>query len=372
MFVTVLIAIGIVVVIFLVTGITLIYKGYTQTPDPLKVVAKDEYQKVQDELQRTKEEEGQLKLRLDSVAVRLQETKDKLLDEQKLQESLQVAQSSGQKQQELLSHMEVEKRFLAQKADAQAQEAIGVLNNLLAENEQLHKAIQEAENRVDPKDIAKLNTLNQTLREQIDQHLGKIKTLEVSLSHKEDEVQSKLNQADVLINNLSSQNQKLKEGLQQVTEKISTVEEEFQRANATQRDAQTQAKEAQEQLAAATDRMRELEKEINILREDKSGNVTHIQELENALAEHQKKFAALSETVKSQQANTQATSTAQVQWQEEKTGLEQTLAKLQSVNEELISKEKILLFQITKSRAQAQGLEKICAALKEQLDSKSI
>jgi len=51
--------------------------------------------------------------------------------------------------------------------------------------------------------------------------------------------------------------------------------------------------------------------------------------------------------------------------------LEQNSQELNEFNQRLIEKERILLYELTKSKAQSMGLEKICADFKIQIDELS-
>jgi chromosome segregation ATPase len=357
------------VVILFVVGITLIYRGYAQTPDLENVIAKEEHTKVQEDLLKAKQDQEQLKVQLDSMAIRLEETKDKILESQKLKESLVTLTAQDKELNEIVVSLKNEKQVLFGKADSQAQGAVEVINSLLSENETLKKELERSENKVDPEDVAKLNTINQELREQLAQQMAKLKELQESLSKREGQTEEKLGQADETIQSLSSENQKLKGGLEEITKKIVTVEQEFLQAENAQRDTATQLSEAQNLLRDAQARMGQFEKDAELLKLGKEENIKQIAALQATLAQQQEYLSEKINPLATDPPDRQAPEIAK--WQQEKTALEQSLNELRIVNNKLLEREKVLLFQLTKNRTQAMGLEKICAAYKEQIERQS-
>ena len=67
----------------------------------------------------------------------------------------------------------------------------------------------------------------------------------------------------------------------------------------------------------------------------------------------------------------ESNSAGQESWSQEKKQLEQHLRQLKDFNTNLLEKEKMIQMELTKSRTQAKGLEKICEEFKRQLEKSS-
>lgn len=358
-----------VVIILFVLGVTLIYKGYTSTPDPLKVVAKEDFTKLQEESEQAHQEQQQLKLQLDAMAVRLEEAKIQWQEAQRIKESLSVLEGQDNAQKAALNRLEADVSFLAGKADTQAQDAVEVINTLLAENEFLRDEVSRAENKVAPEDIARLNEVNLSLKEQIEEHLAKIKELEDVLAKGGDAAPPQDGQGEAVIRDLSQENERLKQGLKTLTAKIDEFEDAFQQAREEEPAADaSQAGETLVRLKEASDQITRLEEEIQRLQEDKASNDKRIKELESVppAPENNPQVASAPDS-----SGGGTLAPAPEAWEKEKTVLEATLQQIQTANETLREREKILQLQLTKNRAKAMGLEKICASFKKELEQRS-
>lgn len=312
-------SIALAVVIFFVIGVAFIYRGYRHTPDPATTVPKDQFSKLAQDLEKTGSEREQLKLKLDAMVVQLDDSRNRILDAEKIKASLAELQEQEKAHSDSIRHLEGEKQFIFGKADSQAREAVQVMTELLAENEALKQELMNAENKIDPEDLARLNTVNQSLREQVDQHLAKIREMEESIA----QAQKKM------------------------SEEISLEKQK-----------------ALDELTQAQATIRKLESEISALRSEREQAQDRLTALEASLAETKNQLDS-----RVPQPQDEASLREAKQWQEERAQMEKTVSQLQALNQNLAVKEKVILSQLTKSRAQAMGLEKICASYKEQLEN---
>jgi predicted nucleic acid-binding Zn-ribbon protein len=304
---------GIAAVVLFVVGIVLLFQGYQTIPEASQVVPQEKFDALQQELQTTKELEESLKLQLDKIAVEYEETKTKLANAEKDGTATDPLKIQVQEYQSKVEQLEKELTFIRQKADQQAQESLSAIQKL------------RADKGGDPAVLENLRKEKESFQSQLNGNLAKMSELETELTR----AKSGSEEVQQAKSTLSAENLALKKGLTQITSKISHVEEEFRRIQ----------KKTSEELSSAQQANDRLQKEIDGLTRQKDDNAKRIQELDVNLAQ------------------TKAQSSE--------------LKRLKDTNAFLLEKEKRLQLELTKSRAMALGLEKICEEFKIQLDQQA-
>jgi len=290
------------------------------------------------------------------MAVKLEETKGQLGEAQKSGQELEAMKTREQEDQAQLSKLEQNVGFVAGKADAQAQKAMEVINSLLAQKEELQGEVKKAENKIDPQDVAQLNTENQQLKDRVDESLAKIRDLESALTKTQEQAEKAKTQEGQTVQELAGENKALKEGLVNISTRIGEVEAEFQKGQAGQEKTVAAATGYIEDLAATKQEIDKLHNEIAALQSEKTGYEQKISELES------------SSLGSSSSGSAAAPAADTIEVLREKEDLENGMRQLKDVNRHLMEKEKKLSFELGRSRAQALGLEKICQGLKNDLD----
>jgi len=348
------------IVVLFVVGVAFIYRGYVSTPLPEEVVPSEDLDQARAQLGQAQEQEDQLKVQLDSLAVTLEETKGQLDTAQKSEQELEAIKVREQEGQAQLSKLEQDVGFVAAKADAQAQKAMEVINALMAKREELEGEVKSAENKIDPQDVAQLNTDNQQLKDRVDESLTKIRELESALTQTQEQAQDMAEKAKTCqgqtVEELEGENKSLKEGLININSRIEEVEAEFQKGQTGQDQAVADVSGYLEELTSTKEEIGKLRGEITALQGEKTGYEQKINDLESR--------PQGSPTADSGGAS--SLGTAEIL--REKEDLENGIRQLKEVNRHLMEKEKKLSFELGRSRAQALGLEKICQGLKNDLD----
>jgi len=337
-----------------VVGIAFIYRGYVNTPRPEEIVPSAELERTRAQLSQAQEEEGKLKQQLDTLAVQLEQTQSELGDAQKSDQELRELKAKEQDILAQMTKMKADLGLVAAKADSQAQKAIAVINALLAEKEELEAEVKKADSKIDPEDVAQLNTDNQQLKDRVQESLDKIKELESALVQAQEQAEKARTQEGQTVQDLENENQSLKEGLLQINSRIAEVEAEFQGRQAGESQSVAQASAYLEELSSTKTEIESLRQEIAALQGDKDRYEQKVRELETR------------PPVTVPGAGTPPADTARIL--REKEELENGIRQLKEVNRHLMEKEKKLSFELGRSRTQALGLQKICQGLKNDLE----
>ena len=340
-----------IVVVLFVVGVAYIFRGYLASPDQGKVVPKENLVRMREHLEVAEKESEKLRLQLDSMALELGETKEKFTASQKNQQAFEALKAKEREYLQQMDDLQKKIDFLAQKADGQAAEALDEINALLEESDGLKKALGAgtAEPGADPV----LTEENARLSAEIEQALAQIRQLEEALNEARGmpDIQQGNQQT---IANLLEEKSRLMNGLQRIHAKIAEVEAAFASSGQQQQDELQQAYAQMEQLRNT------------------------IASLNGAMADNEKKMADLQAKFaesRQQPENAQKASSsgtpvapASVAAAQETGGArpDEELKRLKAMNEMLTAKEKRLQLELTKSRAKAMGLEKICAEYKAQ------
>jgi len=286
--------------------------------------------------------------------VELDQVKDKAAQAQATEERLQALSLKGQIKDGEISELQRNLNFLSGRADTQAQEAIDALQVLREENERLKQEINEAP-KTDPAQVEVMAQEKETLQQQIAENVSRIKELEGQLAGQA-AAQEAVGKSQALINRLSDENKKLKEGVVQITGKIKAVQGEFHRALQEGGPAGQDIAEKERQLAQAQESIQNLQAQIKTLTAQIDDNHTKMKTLEGEMS------AAAADGAPSAAAPDSAG------WQQERIQMQQVLEQLKQQNTLLSQKEKKLQQELIKSRTKSVGLEKICEQYKEQLE----
>jgi len=369
-------------IILFVLGLTFIYRGYKGTPDTSQVVSKKEFQKLEGQLQSSVNKENKLKQQLDTLAVDLENTREKLGDLEKTKEMVEALRQTEQQYTNKIHELEQGLSFLSGKADTQASEALGAIEQLTMENEQLRVRVQEQTEAVSAEDYETVQNENKTLQEQIARHSQNIQDLGQQLTEKQKKAEEELLNAQNRISILSNENLDLKSGLEALHRKIEevyTVSDEALQKN-------------RGELRKAEDLIARLKEENGTLKQkassvEESGDLT--EGFQHQLGEAQQLNRQLNETVVSlkEQIQVNERTVARLETEngalkeaagaaaervpiaareglgQKRSQLENQLKILREFNNHLIEKERLLEVELSKSRAQAIGLEKLCAGM---------
>lgn len=368
-------------IVFLVFGISFIYRGYRTTPDASQVVPKKEFQKLESRLQSSAENETNLKKQLDTLAVDLEQTRGKLEDLEKTKEMVEALRRTEQQYTNKIHELEQSLSYLSGKADTQASEALSVIEQLTMENEQLKLRVEQQKEAVSAEDYEAVQNKNKALEDQIARHSQNIQDLQQKLDERQQKAQEELLDAQNRISILSNENLELKSGLEALRGKIEEVcavsDEALQKNRG--------------ELQKAEDLIARLREENQILKEQTipAGETGQAEGLQRQLDEALRTNRLLNETVASLKEQIQAnektigrleTENSRLQeaagavvreapagmreeWGQKRSQLENQVKILREFNNHLIEKERLLEFELSKSRAQAIGLEKLCAGM---------
>lgn len=206
---------GVITVVLFVVGIALAFQGFGNVPDASTIVSKDAFDKVENDLGNSKEQEEKLKLQMDSLAVELEKTKEKLAQGQESGEGVDALKAQEEEYKTKIQELEKNLGFLREKADTQATESIDVISSLREKNETLESEIVSTKEQVDPDALEVLSKEKESLESQLNKHLSRVQQLEVELNTAAGQTE---------------ENQKLTKGLKQITGKITELEDEILKA----------------------------------------------------------------------------------------------------------------------------------------------
>ena len=343
-------------VVACVLGVSLVLSGIMNTPDEDSVVSVEEVSKIKNELSSKEEEEQKLRLRLDELAVKLEEATAKINEAKGAGGASQELIQQEQEYKVQIKDLERNLAFLRSKADQQAQESIKVISELDQSNKKLKEQIKGSLPNVDVKELEALRHEKISLQEKLNENNSKISELEAALKGLEGQDKDKEKNQEIA--DLVHENQRLKDGLKGITSKIGEVEKGFEAFRV----------QSQEKLSRAHQTVDKLESEINPLKTEIEENVLKIHTLEQELSQKQD-LQDERRSLAADAVQTDVDSESEERWQKEKIFLEQNIHKLKGVNAKLIEKEKVLHLELTKSRAQVLGLEEICEEFKNQTES---
>ena len=462
-------------VLLFVLGVTFLFKGYTAIPPIDTVVPKKDFEGLKTDLETSKGEGNNLKKQLDTLTIELVQTKSKLQDSMKAQDAVKELQAQDEQNKTKIHDLDDRLGVFMAKAEEQAKEASAVINTLTQEKEGLQKKVEEAK-ALDPQVLEEMKTQKENLEKNLAEQIAKIQQLETDVAASK-KLQEELASVKSTIDNLTKENQKLKDDITtaasvvakpvetqntlELTQTKEALEQaqgqmESQQAQSSQKETRIQDlekklqgqstgapseaaprqqmekeltrmhREGEEHLANASAKIENLQfenqdllkkvrgMELDILRlggdfgrlrqekerDDASRSLDRdlefkrlcndlklqidamtrtIDELRNenkALLDRQRHFeqgipSAREMTAKQLLADMQRMEINPADyesWSQEKKQMEQHLRQLKDFNTHLLEKERMIQMELTKSRTQAKGLEKICEEFKRQLE----
>jgi chromosome segregation ATPase len=441
------------VIILLTIGVSLILKGMWGAPDSDKVVSLTDFYKIKTELKDVQGKEGELKQRLDVLSIELEQARGQLEKGKSSEEKIQKLRFKESECQTQIRNLERDLRFLAQKADEQAKRSLGMIRALGAENETLKqkqsqpqpsiqwqqdfealKTKAEVQARESQATISALRIENVELKKEqgFREKLAALEAVMAGLQRKANEqaqeamtvIQTLAQENGQLKGQLISQaqsscdskrlemeNQQLKDGLGQITQKLTAFDgamttmmvqhdQELRSAQETLNTLRQDNDRLQRQLAEVptqealqvemrriktegTVRLQEANAVIQQLRNDIEAFSQQLQEnddlvrrLETDLARSRQEARQARNAVEESRgqgavgvlspgdsARPSADDGQQQNqhdfWLQERTHLREEINRLQEANVFLKEKEQALHVKLTQSRAQAMGLEKL-------------
>ena len=313
----IIVFVGFGVVLFTI-GTSLVLKAYLNTPSENTIVPKPEFDKVKLELTQSQESATKLKGQIEPLTT-----------------ELEAARQNIEMYKTTIQQLETELNLLREKAETQAKGALEMVTFLTAENESL-KGNAEA---------LKLK----------DQELERSKELLKTLTV---ENGCGLNKPKDQVTRLISEKESLVKDLETSSSRIAGLENEKTALLAAQTDLQRNLEKVQELNANFLRKEEMIQHELTKSR-------TEAMALENDLSELERKYE---QDQREAQLNIE-------NYQDEKSSLlaaradlERNLGKIQELNANLLEKEEGIQHELTQSRAQTMGLEKISEDFKTEIE----
>lgn len=396
------IALVLFVVICFVIGVSFLFRGFTNLPQADKIASREELNKANEELKVTRSDSIKLRSQLDELVIQFEETKGKLAWAEKNVLDLQNLSVQGAKSLERIGQLERDLSFLSQKADSQARDSIDVITRLATENEVLQRKIEQGGTSTGPAELTAIQDENEKLKIQLEGYSNKVKELE-ALTAGQGQAAEKLVDVGSASTELAAENENLKKSLQELQDKIGSAQAEAEKFRAEQTvqlkalqatitKLETENKELKQGAApakegapaAAVPPASSSEEELKRVRAQNEERIlaanaaltklnSELEILNAQIREKDERIKKLTEELlasKKEPAPPAPDAAQSAAWGTEKLELEKRLKDLQKVNQFLINKEKLLTFKLAQSRAQAQGLEKICEEYKYQTGKK--
>jgi len=394
-FIVTLSALG--VVSFLI-GVAFVLKATVNAPDMDKVVSKKDYEQVQQDLQRILDDEQTLKLQLDSMALELNDSRQKVASGEEVGRQVDALRLRDQEYQAMIQQLKQQLEFLSQKADDQARKAIDVIQTLDSQRQTLKEELDHLDQSLPPEHIEAMQKEKTLLQEQVQANQGRIAELEKELSDAQRASKEELTQRENEAEQLRAENAAFQEGIQRMTEKISRVKAEVDEirvqkerelvearemilrlqqekqasssadlSHAAQdvvrleQEVQRVRAESQQRLEDAHAHMETLKDQIRNLKQEIIVNHGRREELEQALRKSHDGLSVSDFDGADQQE--------MAHLQQKNKQLEEQSNELKLLNQFLKDKEALLSEELLKNQTHAMGLQKICEEFQKELGS---
>ncbi len=379
------------VVVLFVIGISLIFKGFINSPDESSIVPKKVLEEAKKELAQSKLGTEELKLRLESLGLELADTQKQIVNYQKQEEEFGKLKANDFQHQAEMEALQKNLKFLQSKADALSRDAYDVIQQLKNDNDQLQQKVLEAKDKVNKEEYEKASQERVALQSEAAKHLQKVAELQDHLLS----IENQSKNDHTALDSLKGENQVLVKGIEQIARKIRDVEG-FYRQFKGQTDTRIleEKKKAQEKIHSLMLELDELQKQSQEKLKVADENIAQLREKVKGLnSESDERFKRLQDDLLLSQAEarraymmveqlrSQSAFTAfgpgqplpsatgmdsfeKTAMLKQKVELENKFRGLEDSNAHLKEKERILTFELTKSRAQIMALEKMCQELK--------
>lgn len=350
----IMLILGVVVVIAFALGMMLIFRGFLGTPDADRVVDIEEFNKLNNTLSQTRQQEETLKLQLDGLTLDLQNSRTRVTQLEKAAEQLAQLKIQKETLDDQIGRLKQDLEFITGKADQQASEALEVLEDLKQRNANLTQSVGEFQARaaaVDPQEIESLRKEKESLQGRLDEQIKQLKNIESTLDQEKRTAESRSAESRSQLEKLTAENQNFLKGLKGILEKIKTAESALAQAKS---ERSSRLKSENELIGQLKSDKQKLEQELLLAR---SARVTQVQ----------------ADVVQTPPVHQLAESGAQV---EDLLNQVRTLRSKIDENARMIQffqqKEKVMEEDLTRARAQAMGLAKICEEFKKELDKSQV
>ncbi len=366
------------VIVTFVIGVAFLFGGYSALPNASAVAPAGELLKAQTDLKSANNKKEELRAQANALAVELQGMKDKLNWAQENVNALEETLKSGEQAQTRLEQLEKDLSFLSQKADSQALEAIDVITRLSEETQSLQKALSQAAVSQDVTEISKLTDENQKFTIQIEGYTKKVKELESAVAASQ-EASNKLDEINKASVQLTQENLTLRNNLALLNEDIKSLHEEGEKLKKAH---EQKILELQEKILKLEEQSKNLvqipdvavisesEQELKRIRLENEERIVQANaalvklnsQMELFTFQINEKDARIKKLVEELLVSRQEVESSRqeiIQLKDlEKEFFQEQLNQLQHANQLLRDKEKILLYKLAQSRAQAMGLER--------------
>jgi chromosome segregation ATPase len=298
-------------VVLFVIGASLLLRGYQDMPAPQPVLPESDYRELEDTLEAVRNSERQLQSQLLAAQKQLNELEN------------------APKADDRVHQLEEDIRSLKQENETiRSQDTSAKDVNVERYEQQLAQAGAECE---------RLRKENESLQQQRNESLDRLRQLEAEVSLLQQKNENQLKQ----------------------------IEEKYREQTA---ELTAQNNDLQSQLQEKIERIRELDGATSQTTETVSGLKTTVQMLQSQLEERAVKLSQLETQVPALQSEMDQLRQEKGSWEQTKAGLEENIHKLKEFNGHLLEKDRMIQYELAKSRAQAMGFEKINEDFKDQLD----
>jgi len=338
---------GVVVVIAFALGLAMIFRGFLGTPDADKVVNVDEFNKLNSTLSESRQQEETLKLQLDSLTLDLQNSRTRVTQLEKTSGQFAELKTQKQRLDDRVSQLARDLEFITGKADQQAREAIEVLEDLKQRNNNLSQSIEDFQSRaasVDPQELETLRKDKEDLQGRLDQQIGELKKVETALEEEKRSISARHEESRGELDRLTTENRDLLQGLKSILEKIKEAQGAAVKAKDARAAALKSDNAAMSQLKAEKEK---LAQELTAARIAPSASAVVSPPPSRPAGESGEQVEDLLNQVRSLRARIDEN--------------DRTIQFFQQ-------KEKVMEEDLTRARAQAMGLSKICEEFKSELD----
>ncbi len=248
---------------------------------------------------------------------------------------------------ERIADLESQITMITQKSIEQAEESVKVIESLMKENAQL-KMNQSAmpSGAQDAASFVELKEQKALLENQLDLSNSKVSQLESQVAVIKKELGQQLIEANSTIARLKAEGEAQERIVQQSLLKEKEQLDELREANSKQlREMEDDLVKTKEENLLLKDAKKLLEAKLSVIEDDYKKELEQAKEVVNSL---------------SNQKNEESEHVVQ---------LEKDVVKLKELNGTLIDKAKILQYELNRYRAQASGLERVCANFKTQMEA---
>jgi len=358
-------------------GIFLVYRGMAAAPDKDTGFDQADYDQVCAQYAALQQEEQELKIRLNSLAVELEASRAQSREAERFKREAEALRKGEDEAREKIRCLEEGLQFLSRKADQQAHRAIDAIQQLKSRRERLMEQLAVQKSTVSLEDFQRLQQQEAEIQEQLAEGRDRIVRLEKDLEAVRETADAELEVSRESAEGLRNENKVFAQGVQDILAKIFSVSQAFQRLRHEKTSQLQNARNLIDRLRRdceemssrqdGTERQEELERELSRIKSENEGRLSEAHEtisriegemrvLQGELQESRQRGVVLQQKID------------ELPKQDRNEGLEKELNELRETNQFLRQKERLLSQELLRSQTQALGLEKICLELKKQTE----